>query len=161
MTDFNTMILPLRHKLLAKAMRMTRNPDDAEDLVQDTLAKAFTSWHLFTGTDAAGWLFRIMQNTHINAYNKRKKSPTPLNYDDITDLPSAASAEQAVMELLTEVDMATMNADFQRTLVLVAEGYTHREVAAQMGCSLGTVGSRLHRARKSLKMSLKEAGHAL
>ena len=170
--DFEQQVRPYLGQLYPAALRMTRNPADAEDLVQDTLAKAYTAFAQYTpGTNLRAWLHKILANTFINTYRKRKREPAiapgadpAADWHPSTDPLSgpARSAETEALEKIT--DTAILDALRQlppefRTAIWLAdvEGYPYREVAALMGTPLGTVMSRLHRARGKLRLTL--AGH--
>lgn len=169
--DFEQSVLPYLGQLYPAALRMTRNPSDAEDLVQETITKAYTAFGQFTpGTNLRAWLHRILANTFINGYRKRKREPviTPgadPNEDWQTGrdpLGTARSAEAEALDRMGDSEvlraLRDLPADF-RTAVYLAdiEGYPYREVAAIMGTPIGTVMSRLHRGRDRLRRAL--AGH--
>jgi|HubBroStandDraft_1064217.scaffolds.fasta_scaffold11957_3 RNA polymerase sigma-70 factor (ECF subfamily) len=168
-TDFDRQIRPYLDQLYPTALRMTRNPADAEDLVQETLTKAYTAYHQFTpGTNLRAWLHRILANTFINSYRKTKREPAispgadphqdwQLGRDPLTG--PARSAEAEALDKIT--DSAVLAAlrelpdDFKTTIWLAdVEGYPYREVAAMMGTPIGTVMSRLHRGRSKLRQQL-------
>ena len=167
--DFEQQVRPYLGQLYPAALRMTRNPADAEDLVQDTLAKAYTAFAQYTpGTNLRAWLHKILANTFINAYRKRKREPAiapgadpAADWHPGTD-PLAGPARSAEAEALDKItDTALLDALRQlppefRTAIWLAdvEGYPYREVAALMGTPLGTVMSRLHRARGKLRHTL-------
>src|SRR6266568_8384336 len=166
--EFEQQVRPYLGQLYPAALRMTRNPADAEDLVQDTLAKAYAAFAQYTpGTNLRAWLHKILATTFINSYRKRKREPAIAPGADPADdrhpaagpLAAARSAEAEALDKLT--DTAVLNAvrdlppDFRTTLWLAdVEGYPYREVAAMMGTPLGTVMSRLHRARGKLRHAL-------
>ncbi len=167
--EFEQQVRPYLGQLYPAALRMTRNPADAEDLVQDTLAKAYTAFAQFTpGTNLRAWLHKILATTFINTYRKRKREPAiapgadPADDWHATAGPHAAAARSAEAEALDKItDTAVLNAvrdlppDFRTALWLAdVEGYPYREVAALMGTPLGTVMSRLHRARGKLRHTL-------
>ncbi len=167
--DFEQQVRPYLGQLYPAALRMTRNPADAEDLVQDTLAKAYTAFAQYTpGTNLRAWLHKILANTFINTYRKRKREPAiapgadpAADWHPGTD-PLAGPARSAEAEALDKItDTALLDALRQlphefRTAIWLAdvEGYPYREVAALMGTPLGTVMSRLHRARGKLRHTL-------
>ncbi|MEV2278380.1 sigma-70 family RNA polymerase sigma factor [Nocardiopsis sp. NPDC049922] len=172
--DFATAVTPFADQLYPTALRMTRNPADAEDLVQETFAKAFANFHQFrAGTNLRAWLYRILTNTFINSYRKKQREPRQETTDEIKDWQLAAaeahtssgmrSAETEVLDHLPDSDiklaLARLPEEFQEVIYLVdIEGYAYKEVAARMGTPLGTVMSRLHRARRQLREMLADYG---
>src|SRR5689334_1064481 len=173
--DFEQQVKPYIGQLYPTALRMTHNPADAEDLVQDTLAKAYTAFSQFTpGTNLRAWLNKILANTFINTYRKRKREPAIApGADPASDwhasadplAPSARSAEAEALDKITDsAILAALRAlppDFRTTIWLAdVEGYPYREVAALMGTPLGTVMSRLHRARGKLRLALADGAPA-
>lgn len=163
--------LPFLDQLYSAAMRMTRNPSDAEDLVQETFAKAFASFHQFRpGTNLKAWLYRILTNTFINSYRKKQREPLTVPDDDTSDwylydkLGASnveASAESEVLEKIPDEDVQRALEDLPegfRMAVLLAdiEGFSYKEIAEIMGVPIGTVMSRLHRGRKALQKALWE-----
>ena len=172
--DFATAVTPFADQLYPTALRMTRNPADAEDLVQETFAKAFANFHQFrAGTNLRAWLYRILTNTFINSYRKKQREPRQETTDEIKDWQLAAaethtssgmrSAETEVLDHLPDSDikqaLARLPEEFQEVIYLVdIEGYAYKEVASRMGTPLGTVMSRLHRARRQLREMLADYG---
>ena len=167
--EFTAQARPYLAQLYPAALRMTRNPADAEDLVQDTLAKAYASFAQYTpGTNLRAWLHRILATTFINTYRKRKREPAiapgadpHADWNPGTD-PLAGPARSAEAEALDKITDAGLLAAFRdlppefRTAIWLAdvEGYPYREVAAIMGTPVGTVMSRLHRGRGKLRHTL-------
>lgn len=168
--DFEQGVRPYLEQLYPAALRMTRNPSDAEDLVQETLAKAYRSYGQFTpGTNLRAWLHKILSNTFINTYRKRKREPAIAPGADPNDdwqtgrdpLAVARSAESEALDNLTDSEvmraLRSLPADFRTAIYLAdIEGYPYREVAAIMGTPIGTVMSRLHRGRDKLRQRLAE-----
>ena len=153
------------NSLYGMAMKMTRNPSDAQDLVQETLLKAFRSFHQFKpGTNLRAWLFRIQTNTYINVYRKRQQAPALDSLDDRenweadrTDLDGTArSAEVEALESLPDRDIVdallALPEEFRLAVYFAdIEGFSYREIADIMDTPIGTVMSRLHRGRKALR----------
>jgi RNA polymerase sigma-70 factor (ECF subfamily) len=157
--------LPYRPQLYAAALRMTGNPADAEDLVQETYAKAYAAFHRFQqGTNLRAWLFRIQANTFFSEYRTRRRRPAEIPVDSVetTATGRAAihrSAEEEALERLPDSDVrrALLRLPAQmRTAVYLAdaEGYPYREIAEIMSVPVGTVMSRLHRGRTRLREHL-------
>ena len=158
--------LPFLDQLYSAALRMTRNPQDAEDLVQDTFAKAFSAFHQFKpGTNLKAWLYRILTNTYINSYRKAQRQPKQVS-DEVEDWQIAAaeahtssgmkSAEMEALERLPDSDvkeaLQELSDDFRFTVYLAdVEGFPYREIAEIMDVPVGTVMSRLHRGRRQLR----------
>ena len=159
-------------QLYGAAMRMTRNPADAEDLVQETYTKAFAAFRSFEqGTNLRAWLFRILRNTYINAYRKAQREPVSTSADELSDpqllevdarsAGGARSAETEALERLGDTEiieaMQALPEDF-RTAVYLAdvEGFSYKEIAEIMETPVGTVMSRVHRGRKSLRSLLAQ-----
>ena len=162
--------------LYTAAVRMTRNPADAEDLVQETYLKAYRAFGSFQeGTNIKAWLYKILTNTFINTYRARSRRPEQSDLEDVEDLylyrrlggPEAAvmgrSAEDMALENFTdaEVKAAIESLPEQfRIAVLLAdvEGFSYKEIAEIAEVPVGTVMSRIHRGRKALQKALHEFG---
>ena len=156
-------------QLYGAALRYTKNPHDAQDLVQDTYAKAFTSFHQFEpGTNLKAWLYRILTTTFINNYRKDQRRPQ-ISAGEVEDWQMAAasshtsdqgkSAEEEVLENIADKDikdaLAAMPEEFRIAVYLSdVEGFSYKEIAEITEVPTGTVMSRLHRGRKLLRTSL-------
>ena len=170
--DFAEQAMPLMDGLYSAALRMTRNPADAEDLVQETYLKAYRAFHTFQqGTNLKAWLYRILTNTYINTYRAKKRRPDETDLDEVEDLylyrrlggleaaRTGRSAEDELMDLFSEAEVKAAVEDLPenfRMAVLLAdvEGFSYKEIAEIMDIPIGTVMSRLHRGRKALEKLL-------
>jgi len=166
---FEQDVVPFMGQLYPAALRMTKNASDAEDLVQETIAKAYAGFHQFRpGTNLRAWLYRILANTFINTYRKRRREPAAALGTDFSDgwpdggdprggAPPAAEAE--ALDRLSDSEilgaLRDLPEDFRMAIYLAdIEGYPYREVAEMMGTPIGTVMSRLHRGRGRLREKL-------
>lgn len=162
--EFEREAIPHMDALYNFALRMTGDGDDANDLVQDTFLKAFRFFDKFEkGTNCKAWLFRIMKNTFINSYRKKTKEPDKVDYEDVENFyenvkPSStdsAHLEKEIYDNLIDDEISTAIAslpdDFKTVIILSdIEGFTYDEIADFVDVPVGTVRSRLHRARKML-----------
>ena len=162
-------VLPLVDQLYRAALRYTRTTADAEDLVQETMAKAYAGFHSFTaGTNLRAWLFRIMTNTWITSYRTAQRRPDEVLAADVTDVRSSTatpSAELAALDAMGDdevLDALRTLPEGQRLVVYYAdvEGFRYKEIAAILDMPLGTVMSRLHRGRKNLRALLIDVATA-
>ena len=158
--------------LYSAALRMTRNPSDAEDLVQETYLRAYRGFGGFTeGTNLKAWLYRILTNTFINRYRAKKRRPEETEFDDVEDFylykrlggleaaGAGRSAEDELMDLFPEQEvkdaLEALPENFRMAVLLAdVEGFSYKEIADILEIPIGTVMSRLHRGRKALQKAL-------
>lgn len=169
---FEDDVVPLLPQLYSAALRLTRNPSDAEDVLQETMLRAYRGYEGFkAGTNLRAWLYRILTNTFINRYRQQSRQPAEVELGELEDLylyrrlgeqsGAARSAEDVALERFVDEDIkAAVEAlpENFRIPVLLAdvEGFSYKEIAEIMGVPIGTVMSRLHRGRKALERALWE-----
>jgi RNA polymerase sigma-70 factor (ECF subfamily) len=171
---FAELAMPYMDQLYSAALRMTRNPADAEDLVQETYLRAYRGFGGFQdGTNLKAWLYRILTNTYINSYRAKKRRPDESDLDEVDDLylyrrlggieaaTLGRSAEEELMDWFTESEIKEALEDLPeqfRMAVLLAdvEGFSYKEIAEILDVPIGTVMSRLHRGRTGLQKRLYE-----
>jgi len=166
---FSEQALEFMPALYSAALRMTRNPADAEDLVQETYLKAYRAYAGFEdGTNLRAWLYRILTNTYINLYRARQRRPQETDLADIDDLylyhrlpdlEASKSAEDQLMDLFTDDEvkqaMESLPDTFRMAVYLAdVEGFSYKEIAEMTEVPIGTVMSRLHRGRKAMQKAL-------
>src|SRR3954467_7715070 len=172
--EFAELAMEHMPSLYSAALRMTRNPADAEDLVQETYLKAYRAFGSFqAGTNLKAWLYRILTNTFINSYRSRKRRPEQTELDDVEDLylyrrlggleaaAAGRSAEEEVLDHFTESEVKeaieSLPEQFRMAVLLAdVEGFSYKEIAQILDVPIGTVMSRLHRGRKGLQKKLWE-----
>jgi RNA polymerase sigma-70 factor (ECF subfamily) len=157
-------------QLYSAALRMTRNPADAEDVVQETYLKAYRAYDTFeAGTNLKAWLYRILTNTYINKYRKQQRRPSEVELGELQDLylykrlgeqsGATQSAEQDVLDEFVDSDvkqaLESLPEHFRMPVLLAdVEGFSYKEIAEILDIPIGTVMSRLHRGRKALQKKL-------
>jgi RNA polymerase sigma-70 factor (ECF subfamily) len=163
--------------LYTAALRMTRNPADAEDLVQETYLRAYRSYGSFQeGTNLRAWLYRILTNTFINSYRSKKRRPEVSDVEDIEDLylykrlgassageTAGRSAEEELFEHITDSQVKeaieALPEQFRMAVLLAdVEGFSYKEIADMLDVPIGTVMSRIHRGRRALQKALLDFG---
>jgi RNA polymerase sigma-70 factor (ECF subfamily) len=171
---FTELALPHMQALYTAALRMTRNPADAEDLVQETFLKAYRAFDRYEdGTNIRAWLYKILTNTFINSYRASKRRPEKADVEDVEDLymyrrlgelqatGTGRSAEDEVFSHITDDEVKAAIESLPeafRIAVLLAdvEGFSYKEIADITDVPIGTVMSRIHRGRKALQKGLTE-----
>src|SRR6266446_5309450 len=174
--NFAELATPFMSALYAAALRMTRNPSDAEDLVQETYLKAYRGFGGYEeGTNLKAWLYRILTNTFINTYRSKKRRPMESDLEEVEDLylyrrlggleaaAAGRSAEDEVLDRFTDSDvkeaLEALPEQFRMAVLLAdVEGFSYKEIAEILDIPIGTVMSRLHRGRKALQKGLFEFG---
>ena len=169
---FAEQAMPFMGSLYSAALRMTRNPSDAEDLVQETYLKAYRAFASFQeGTNLKSWLYKILTNTFINSYRSRRRRPAETDLEDVEDLylyrrlgglegaSAGRSAEDEVLDQFSEAEVKAAVEALPETFRLVVvlsdvEGFSYKEIAEILDIPIGTVMSRLHRGRKTLQKTL-------
>jgi RNA polymerase sigma-70 factor, ECF subfamily len=166
---FERDVLPLLPNLYSAALRLTRNPSDAEDLVQEAYLRAYRGFGGFReGTNLRAWMYRILTNTFINSYRKRQREPVTVPeeetpdwylYEKLGESGAEASAEAEVLDRIPDEDVqAALEAlpeNFRMAVLLAdVEGFSYKEIAEILEIPIGTVMSRLHRGRKALQRAL-------
>ncbi len=167
--SFEAEALPHMEALHRTALRMTKNENDAEDLVQETYVKAYRFWNRFEpGSNCRAWLFKIMTNIFINEYRSKSRSPVSVNVDELDDnflygqLAAGSASENPEQQFFSKIfdddvkkAVEDLPDDFRLVVVLsFLEGFSYQEIADIMDLQLGTVKSRLHRGRKLLQKEL-------
>ena len=168
--NFESDAMQFAPQLYSAALRMTRNPADAEDVVQETFLKAYRAYGTFkAGTNLKAWLYRILTNTYINRYRKKQRRPSEVELGELQDLylyrrlgeqsGASQSAEQEVLDSFVDADvkqgLESLPEHFRLPVLLAdVEGFSYKEIAEIVDVPIGTVMSRLHRGRKALQKKL-------
>ena len=167
-SEFQNVVMPHKNDLYNYALAIARNSDDAQDLVQETYFKAYKNYHQFEGgTNSKAWMFMILKNTFINNYRKLKREPSKVDYDEIEDIYENIKSEHSKdnnLDLdfynnLFDDDLSSALAKLPEKMKEVfllcdLEGYSYEEISEIVDIPIGTVRSRLHRARKLLQDEL-------
>jgi len=168
--QFEKEFMPLINSLYNFAYRLTLDEDDANDLVQETYMKAYRFFDSYEqGTNAKAWLFRILKNSFINDFRKKSKQPAKVDYNEVESFYNSDEVDEkittdlrvdAVQDMIGDEVANALNAlavDFRTIIILCdLEGFTYEEMAKILDIPIGTVRSRLHRARNLLKDKLKK-----
>jgi len=168
--DFERDAMEFAPQLYAAALRMTRNPTDAEDVVQETFLKAYRAYDSFeAGTNLKAWLYRILTNTYINKYRKAQRRPNEVELGELQDLylykrlgeqsGASDSAENEALDMFVDEDIIeaidSLPENFRLPVIYAdVEGFSYKEIADILDIPIGTVMSRLHRGRKALQRKL-------
>jgi RNA polymerase sigma-70 factor (ECF subfamily) len=170
--SFAEQAMPYMSALYAAAMRMTRNPADAEDLLQETYLRAYRGFEGFReGTNLKAWLYRILTNTFINTYRAKKRRPDQVELDDVEDFflyrrlggleaaDAARTTETEVLESIPDSEvkeaLESIPEQFRMAVILAdVEGFSYKEIAEILDVPIGTVMSRIHRGRRALQQKL-------
>ena len=172
-STFADQAMPLMDQLYSAAMRMTRNPADAEDLVQETYMKAYRGYERFQeGTNLKAWMYRILTNSYINRYRQKQRRPDESDIGDVEDMylyrrlggensEIGASAEDAFLDSVTDSQVKdaieALPENFRMAVLLAdVEGFAYKEIAEILEIPIGTVMSRIHRGRKALEKHLHD-----
>ena len=168
--DFERDAMQFASQLYSAALRMTRNPADAEDVVQETYLKAYRGYGTFkAGTNLKAWLYRILTNTYINRYRKKQRRPSEVELGELQDLylykrlgeqsGASQSAEEEALDRFVDADvkqaLESLPEHFRMPVLLAdVDGFSYKEIAEILDVPIGTVMSRLHRGRKALQKKL-------
>ena len=174
--DFETDAMEFAPQLYSAALRMTRNPADAEDIVQETFLKAYRAYDTFTaGTNLKAWLYRILTNTYINKYRKQQRRPSEVELGELQDIylfkrvgehsGASRSAEEDMLDEFVDQDiieaLESLPDNFRMPVLLAdVEGFSYKEISEMLDIPIGTVMSRLHRGRKALQRKLWNVAEA-